>query len=232
MKSPRALLYKDRLLDTVIGGAGQDVFQHGDKSLTPFVRAGLFTRRGKFSTIAARLYYNRRCFPNRATSAPENLEELVLGAIRLIPAKRLRDTLMNGFPKEAAFQHLFNEAMSLLLPLDNFVIPDLNTLVLNPPIGPDVTGELDFFVNGNRKWGIKLLQNGKAEPIGRFDLNSGKYRKVDLLEYIVVDCRGPKVGGGVQPSESRCTLYFDEDLKHCHCQMRTKRTVTRIQLAN
>jgi hypothetical protein len=68
----------------------------------------------------------------------------------LISARRLNNARANGdnLPKEAAFQHLFNEAMSELLPLDNFIIPELNTLVRNPTIGPDVSGELDFYVNG------------------------------------------------------------------------------------
>jgi len=227
--------YKDRLLD-VLTGDGQDDFLDADDDdaiLTPFIRAGVLTRRGKFSNIAARWYYNRRCFPDRADKAPENLEELISGAVRLISAKRLRDTLVDGFPKEATFQHLFNEAMSQLLPLDNAIIPELNTLVTNPPSGPDVTGALDFFVNGKLKWCVELLRNGKGigEHIGRVDVNNGKYRKVDMREYIVVDCRGPKMGGGVHPSESRCTLYFAEDFRHCLCQMRTKQTI-RIELAN
>jgi hypothetical protein len=224
--------YKDRLLDVVIEG-GQDVILDNDALLTPFIRAGLLTRSGKFSNIAARWYYNHRCFPYRAAKAPENLDELISLAVGSISAKRLRDTLVDGFPKEATFQHLFNEAMSQLLPLDNAIIPELNTLVTNPPSGPDVTGELDFYVDGKLKWCVELLRNGIGigEHIGRFDLSNGKYRKVDMNEYIVVDCRGPKMGGGVKPSESRCTLYFAEDFKHCLCQMRTKGTI-RIELAN
>lgn len=119
--------------------------------------------------------------------------------------------------------------MSQLLPLENAIIPELNTTVENLPSDPDVTGELDFYVNGKLKWCLELLRNGKH--IWRFDLNNGKHRKVDMNDYIVVDCRGPKIGGGVKPSESRCTLYFAEDFRHCICQMRTKGTF-RIELAN
>jgi hypothetical protein len=225
--------YKGRLLDAVIGG-GQDVFLDDNNALAPFVRAGLLTSRGTFSTVAASWYYNRRCFPNRAARAPGGVDELVIEATKLISARRLNDAQVNGngLPKEAAFQHLFNEAMSQLLPLDNFIIPELNTLVRNPPNGPDVTGELDFYVNGRLKWGIELLRDGKGigEHIGSFDEYSGKYRKVDMLAYLVVDCRGPRVGG-VQPSESRCTLYFSDDFTHCACEMRLD-PVRIIELAN
>jgi hypothetical protein len=227
--------FKDRLLDVVIrDGQDQDGILGNDAFLAPFIRAGLLTERGMFSNIAASWYYNRRCFPNRAARAPESLDELVTLAVRSISAKRLRDTLTNGFPKQATFQHLLNETMSQLLPLDNVIIPELNTLVRNPPNGPDVTGELDFYVNGKLKWCLELLRNGDkiGEHIRRFDENAGKYRKVDMSDYIVVDCRGPMLGGEVkQTSESRCTLYFAQDFKYCWCQMRTKKSI-RIDLAN
>jgi hypothetical protein len=223
--------FKDRLLDVVIRGS-QDKMLGPDASLAPFIRAGLLTKTGQFSNIAARWYYNRRCFPNRATRAPETLDDLVKLAVGLISARRFRDTLLNGFPKKATFQHLFNEAMSQFLPLENAIIPELNTMAKNLPSDPDVTGELNFYVNGELKWCLKLLTKTKGieERIGRFDLNNGKYRRVDINAYIVVDCRGPKIGGGVKLSESRCTLYFAEGFKHCICQMRTKGTF-RIELA-
>jgi hypothetical protein len=223
--------FKDRLLDVVIGDGEDDT--RCDASLAPFTRAGLLTKRGKFSNIAARWYYNRRCFPNRAAKAPESLDQLITLAVGSISAQRLRDTLVNGFPKEATFQHLFNEAMSQLLPLHHAIIPELNTLVVNPPNGSDVTGELDFYINGKLKWCVELLRNGDkiGEHIRRFDKNDGKYRKVDMRDYMVVDCRGPMRGGGAQPSESRCTLYFAQDFKYCWCQMRTKESF-RIVLAN
>jgi hypothetical protein len=223
--------FKDRLLDVVTGESEDDIFVD-DQSLVPFIRAGLLTKGGKFANVAATWYYNRRCFPNRATQAPETLDELITGAVHLISAKRLSDTLEQGFPKEATFQHLFNEAMSQLLPLHNAIIPELNTFATDSN-GTPVTGELDFYVNGKLRWSVELLRNGDkiGQHIRRFDPNNGKYRKVDMRDYIVVDCRGPKGGGGVRPFESRCTLYFAQDFKSCLCQMRTKESI-RIELAN
>jgi hypothetical protein len=104
--------FKERLLDVVIRDSEDGTYvEVDDLSLAPFIRAGLLTKRGKFSNVAATWYYNRRCFPKRATHAPETLDGLITGAVRLISAKRLIDTLKQGFPKEATFQHLFNEAM-------------------------------------------------------------------------------------------------------------------------
>jgi hypothetical protein len=182
--------------------------------------------------VAATWYYNRQCFPNRATRAPETLDDLITRAVGLISANRLRDTSRQGFPKEATFQHLFNEAMSQLLPPQNAIIPELNTVVENPPVGTQ-TGELDFYVNGNLRWCFKLLINGDkiGDHIRRFDPNNGKYRKVDMSDYIVVDCRGPMSGQRVEPSAFRCTLYFAEDFKSCWRQMR-KKDLCQIDLAN
>jgi hypothetical protein len=92
--------FKDRLLDVVITDS-QDDMLGPEPSLAPFIRAGLLTQTGQFSKVSARWYYNHRCFPNRATRAPKSLDYLVeLGSIS---AKRLRDTLINGFPKGSYF---------------------------------------------------------------------------------------------------------------------------------
>jgi hypothetical protein len=107
--------FNNRLLYAVTGESGDGYFVD-DQSLILFIRAGLLTKGGKFSNVAAMWYYNRRCFPNRAVHAPETLDELITDAVRWISARRLIDTLEQGFPKEATFQHLFNEALSQLLP--------------------------------------------------------------------------------------------------------------------
>jgi hypothetical protein len=96
--------YKERLVD-VVTGVGQDVFLDDADALADFVKTGLLTSRGTFSTLAANWYYNRRCFPNRAAYAPRSLDELVIEATKLISARRLINARVNGddLPKEAAF---------------------------------------------------------------------------------------------------------------------------------
>jgi hypothetical protein len=86
------------------------------------------------------------------------------------------------------------------------------------------------FPVGRTTFRVKLLYRSYTH-LGRFDPNNGKYRKVDMSDYIVVDCRGPKIGNGVQPSASRCTLYFDQNFQRCLCQVRNEAPIT-IDLAN
>jgi calcineurin-like phosphoesterase family protein len=59
-----------------------------------------------------------------------------------------------------------------------------------------VTGELDFFINGSLKWALELLRNGKknGERMERFDETVGKYRVVEMNDYLVVDCKTPQPG--------------------------------------
>lgn len=221
--SPSALQgnFNARLLEAVIGGGDDEEISTGDPLLGPFIRTGVLTISGQFSTIAATWYYNHRCFPNRAVDPPDSLDSLIRAVLPLISARRLSDTLDNGFPKEATFQHLFNEAMSQLLPVRHAVIPVLNTKVYPPPKGSNGTGELDFYINGSLKWCLELLRSGDkiGKHLGRFDVKTGTYRNVEKNDYLVVDCRGPKTRA-VEPSQNRCTLFFHADFKKCTCVMR------------
>ena len=190
------------------------------------LRSGILAKNGEFASTAASWYYNRVCFPNRADVAPESLDDLVIKAVGLLSAKRLSDKLEDGFPKEATFQHLFNEALSNLLPISNYVIPEFNTFALDEKQNP-VYGELDFYINGDLQWCLELLRNGDkiGDHLARFHPSIGKYREVVKMSYLVVDCRGPKKGE-VKVDESRCTLYFAEDFRSCICKMRLQEEVT------
>lgn len=91
-----------------------------------------------------------------------------------MPAKSLRDTLVESFPKEATFQHLFNEAMSANhLRFDNFIIPKLNTFTTNADVDI-VTGELDFYINCELQWCLELLR--KDDKIGEHHLRFDEYK--------------------------------------------------------
>lgn len=191
----------------------------------PLIRSGVLTTGGRFSCKAALWYYNNHCFPGRATVAPKTLRELIIKAVGSMSAKKLRDAVQAEFPKEAAFQHLFNETLSVHLPVEHMVIPELNTRAVDledPSAGP-VTGELDFYVNGDLQWCIEVDRKGDqiGKHLGRFCGVNGKYREVKTNDYYVVDCRGPKVGGGVKLKKPhRCTLYFDVPAyKTCICEI-------------
>lgn len=217
--------YKERLLDALLG-LDKNV-KTSDDALGPFIRAGVLTNEGKFSTVAASWFYNDQCFPNRAMVPPASLDALVVDVVRGLSAGRLSDTLENGFPKEATFQHLFNEEISKRITSKNKLIPELNTKA-EPTDDGDGTGSLDFYINGNLNWCLELLRLGSkvGNHLARFDPNGGKYRYVPTKQYLVVDCRGPKIGKGCEPHPSRCTLYFSKNFETCVCQMREEEEVT------
>jgi len=133
---------------------------------------------------------------------------LVKLAVGSISAKRLHDALVNSFPKEATFQHLFNEAMLLHLPIDHSIIPEFNMFATDSEGNP-IKGELDFYVNGEKQWWLELLRSGDkiGEHVACFDEHNGKYRKIAMQDYLVVDCRGPKIGGGVRTEDPRSPLH-------------------------
>lgn len=172
--------FNDQLVDAVIGK--KISVQPEDPVLGPFLRAGVLNKNGKFPNMAASWFYNEKCFPNRAGTTPANLDSLVKSVIPLLSTRRLCDTLDNGFPKEATFQHLFNEEMSKLLTLHNKIIPELNTKV-DPTPGSNGTGELDFYINGNLKWCLELLRNGDKinNHLERFDPSTGRYRNAEKM---------------------------------------------------
>ena len=183
-------------------------------------RGGILARGGEFTCLAAEWYYYNRIFPYRSRNAPNNLDTLVTKSVASMSATRLQAACGGGgFPKEAAFQQLFNEAMSRQLPRENIIIPELNTkAMINDK---EVTGELDFYINGDLQWALELLRQGDKiiEHVMRFQ---GKYRHVAAKAFLVVDCRGPKTARSVQRMEERCTLYFSEDFCSCICAMRNE----------
>jgi hypothetical protein len=66
----------------------------------------------------------------------------------------------------------------------------------NIRISPDVgavfgsKGYLDFYIDGEKQWGVELLRNGVevAEHVGRFK-SMGIYRKIPLHDFAIVDFR-------------------------------------------
>ena len=182
-------------------------------------RAGILTRSGAFTCLAASWYYYNRIFPGRAFVNPPDIETLVINSVSSMSATRLRAACHNGtFPKEAAFQQLFNEAMSRQLTSENTIIPEMNTQAIID--GKVVKGVLDFYINGPLQWALELMCSGDRlrEHIKRID---GKYREVKAKAYLVVDCRGPKKSS-VQGDPQRCTIFFSHDFTTCVCEMRNQ----------
>ncbi len=142
-------------------------------------RAGILSSKGNFSCLVAQWQYFN-FFYARPCERPSSIEDLILRAVRSMSALRLGQSRHAGnFPKEAAFQQLFNEALTMHLPPSVAVCPELNTFAKDAG-GEVITGELDFFIFGDLNWAIELLRNGDKinEHVERFDPEKGKYRLV------------------------------------------------------
>ena len=213
---------RNRIVDAILRPTPADVVD--EEILQPYTRAGILGRQGLFSCLAARWFYNKSCFPRRADIPPQSLDDLVRLSVQSLSASRLQHCLdEDSFPKEAAFHHFFNKAMSVHLTTSNFLIPELNTWAMNSE-GEEISGELDFYINSQLQWCVELLRRGDkiGEHLARFDKHDGKYREVVAKDYLVLDCRPPKPGRGVVINENRCTLYFEENYTKCRIQMRTR----------
>lgn len=133
---------RKKVIDVLLNSSSSGVIGY-EPLLIPYERAGILTPTVNFSCPAAQWFYNMSCFPRRAHTVPESIDELVRLSVASLSASRLRNCLDNGFPKEAAFKHFFNEAMSIHLIVSSFLIPELNTWIVDS-IGEVVSGEVDF----------------------------------------------------------------------------------------
>jgi hypothetical protein len=118
---------------------------------------------------------------------------------------------VSGFPKEAVFQHLMMTGMTANLTAQTHVYPE-NCIVIDT--GDKIPGEVDFFINGDLKWGIELLIQGRKlkEHRERF-IGNGKYVNLECLEYVVVDFRGNVAGAPkkIVEKDNVITVYFKLD---------------------
>ena len=76
----------------------------------------------------------------------------------------------------------------------------------------NINGEIDFYINGNLRWGIELLVSGRGigEHLSRFTAIGGKYAPLNVAAYVVVDFRGTSDGEptSVHLDERRITVFF------------------------
>ena len=94
-----------------------------------YIERGILNKDGGFACLAAHWYYNSFSFPNRAVRPPASLDELVVLTAKAFSQKRLLDSKDSddGFPKEAAFRQLFNEAANRYLPAFESLAPETST---------------------------------------------------------------------------------------------------------
>ena len=221
---------KKYLQMTLVSRPGNGVEDFSRSPIGPLLRAGIINTDGKFSCLAANWYYNRNCFPGRPLDGPGSLRELIFKAIGSVSAKRLREAVKSGLPKDAAFKQLMNEAMSAHMPVRHSITPEFNTKAVESQdsSAKAVTGELDFYAGGDKQWCVEILRERK--DVGKHSQgfeethdshgNNGKYREVLKKEYYIIDCRGPKKGNGVKLEDHNCALYFERSFSKCVCEIK------------
>lgn len=173
----------------------------------------------KFSSQFAKMFYFDWVFPKRSPSAPSSLPELIRDVISSMSSSVLRNSTVPGsFPKEAVFQHLFMEGLALFTIPESSICPELSTVFpknpKNNPTNSCVPGEIDFYLNGNLRWGIELLINGEGigEHMARFEAPNGKYFALNVNDYAVIDFRGNSSGNVTNVSRlpKRYSVFFKQ----------------------
>ena len=181
-------------------------------------RVGILVKDGDgFACPAAETFYYNHLFPLRPSQRPDTLLELVKMVVTFISASRLHDAHEEGHhqPKEATYQHVFNEALARSLPLANTFLAEKSV-----PREGHADGSVDFFINGDVKWALELVRgrSNVAEHVARFVEDDGKYAQlgVTLNAWLVVVCHtahNSQMKKDTTPGV--CTLYFDTAKMKC-----------------
>ena len=188
--------------------------------------SGVFT----FATPLARRYFAKLAFPDRAADNPGCVRELVERAIQRMSASKLATATLpsaagaSAFPKETTFQREFRKGLMESTSSSCSVCDDLSRTSGEPHPND---GELDFYVvNGELRWGVELLVGGDriGEHMRRFG-PEGRYKCIDLHDYMVVDFR-QSAGGQptrVMACEKKITVFFSADgnFTRCTCLFET-----------
>jgi len=195
-----------------------------------------------FSSLLAKRYYFKWIFPNRSPTPPLSLSELIRNVIGNISASILKKSTTQGdFPKEAVFQHLFMEGLAAFTPPDCCICPELSKIfpsgIINSNSQQTIPGEIDFYLNGDLRWGIELLVNGDGigEHISRFTVPDGKYVALAVSDYAVVDFRRNSTGQptNISKHSNRITVFFKkDDYSIAHCIFGEDSDIVEINLSN
>jgi len=116
----------------------------------------------------------------------DTLEEFLLECLSQIPRDVLANSLGVGTDNrllERTWQMEFYRIAWSLLPKGTYLSADVGSVFGS-------SGQLDFYVNTQKKWGIELLREGTSisEHCGRFSSN-GIYACIPVKEFVVIDFR-------------------------------------------
>ncbi len=179
-----------------------------------------------FSSPLAKRFYFKHIFPQRsAMQVPADIFALVKYAIEQMSASNLlKSTVkLDDFPKEAVFQHEFMAGLAAALPPSCYICPELSRVFPGEQTEDGkIDGELDFYIDGDLRWGIELLVMGDkiSEHMNRFSIPNGKYAPLRVKDYAVVDFRRSSHGKptNVIMRDKRVSVFFPVgDFSDCVC---------------
>jgi hypothetical protein len=188
--------YLSDIKNTILQSEMQGCLEVSDISRLMF-KAGLIEspENLQFTSPLAKRYIFKKLFPSRSMNNPSSLIDLIKLSIKSLPSSLLSTSTITGdLPKEGVFQHLFMTALAANTRINTYICPELSQIF--PMVGEDneelarIEGEIDFFVDGNLRWGIELLVHGRniTEHISRFK-EGGKYAPLKCNDDVVVDFR-------------------------------------------
>jgi len=167
-----------------------------------------------FASPMAKRFACARLFPGRAdmTTAPKSLPDLICAIMSGMSADLINTSSQPAgrFPVETAWQHLFMAGLAHNLPPGVAFVPELACLFPHNDVeSQNISGAIDFYVNGDRRWGIELLVKGDrlGEHLARFEKPSGKYVPLAMTDYRVVDIR-PGTPTPITRHTHRTTVWF------------------------
>ncbi|KAJ3255281.1 hypothetical protein HDU77_003753 [Chytriomyces hyalinus] len=176
----------------------------------------------KFSSIMSERYYLKWLFPDRSPTLPKSLRDLTESCIENMSCNLLARSVVDGFPKEATFQHLFMKALAKFTTATCSICPKLSKAFPGAnQSGGKIAGEVDFYLDGSLRWGIELMVNGRSpqEHLSRFETN-GKYFKLNVRDYVVIDFRSNATGEPTfkNPHEKKVSVFFKHGVYSvCKC---------------
>jgi hypothetical protein len=198
------------------------VVQGNKEAFFKLEESGIISRKNdlfSFSSPFAKRYMFNVIFPNRSVTKPATVTELVVKSISRMSASTLSRSIppnTDQFPKEAVFQQLFISGLAAETPPSVCICPELGLRFPNEldPSSPSITGEIDFYVDGDIRWGIELLVGGEkiSEHLARCG-PGGKYAALDMLDFAIVDFRrgNPDIIPRLMLDEKRITVIFPPD---------------------
>ena len=220
---------KDALIELLRNGSIAKV-QHNDPMISHLVKCGVLVIHDflqiLFASKLARRYFMNLFYGFRGRSNPNSLIDLVKLAIKSMSASVLNQSVVvstGDFPKEATFQHLFIAALAAHTTATTSICPELSRLFPSTVAceateeNGIISGEIDFYLNGDLRWGIELLIRGRniGEHVERFG-DFGKYKALQMRDHIIVDFRkGPATN--IHLHQKRLTVFFDDKFETCSC---------------